>query len=114
MRRTRGRGRRGFFFMDVLVGLGMALALLAAVTVAAGHLRRAERQLAEARAEMRQLEAAALALQNGGEPDKAVAVERLSEAAGGRMWVRISLRGAQGNSRSLVALVRADKAGGNP
>ena len=63
---------------------------------------------------MRQLEAAALALQNGGAPDKTVTVERLGEAAGGRVWVRISSGAASGNGRSLVALVPAEKTGRTP
>lgn len=114
MRHARGRARRGFMLLDIIVGLGIALLLLTAMTVAVGQMHRGERQLADTRAGMRQLETAALAMQTGGTSEKDLQVERLGEAAGGRVWVRISMSDARGKDRSLVALVPADKAGRTP
>ena len=114
MRHVRRRARRGFFLVDLIFGMGLALTLLVAMAVAVAQLHREERQLADMRAGMRQLEAAAMALQSGGVPDKAVKVERLNEAAGGRVWVRLSSTDATGKSRSLVALAPADQAGRIP
>jgi hypothetical protein len=114
MKSTGRRVRRGFFLMDLLIGMGIALLLLVTMAVATAQHHQAERRLADTRAAMRQLEAAALAMQNGRTPEPPVAVARLREASGGRVWVRLSVNETGSKGRSLVALVPADTAGRMP
>jgi hypothetical protein len=114
MRRAACRGRRGFFLMDMMIGMSVALLLLVTMAVAVAQQHQAQRRLADTRAAMRQLEAAALGMQNGGTPEKGVAVERLREESGRRVWVRLSVQDAGGKGRSLVALVPANAAGRAP
>ncbi len=123
MRRTFNAGTRrsarAFMFMDLMIALTIATAVLLSLSVALGTYRRAERGMADARADYRRLEQGLLTLQTGGTLDTELRAERLGTGPANRVWVRLSLPKSalprNQNGISLVGLVPADKVvGGAP
>jgi hypothetical protein len=110
---------RAFLLMDLLMAVTIAAAVLLSLSVAVGTLHRAQRQMAQQRADARRLELALFTLQSGGKADPDFQMERLADAPANHVWVRLSLRQLAPNANaaraSLVGLVPADKApGGAP
>jgi hypothetical protein len=120
-------------FMDLMMALAIATAVLLSLSVAMGAFRRAERGMADARADYRRLEQGLLTLQTGGTLAPDLRSERLGDGPANHVWVRLSLRPSApvaapqsgpeaGNSAqrpaapqptaALVGLVPADKAAG--
>lgn len=110
------RRPRGFFLMDITVGLVIAAALLLALSVSVGRLHRAQQQMAHSREAARRLEESLLRLQNGGKLDQRIQFERLSDGPAGHVWVRLSLPPAAPSEQpsSLVGLIPAPQPGGTP
>jgi hypothetical protein len=119
-RPLRNPGRRAFMMVDLLLAVSIAAAVLLSLSVAVATLHRAQRQMAQQRADARRLEAALFTLQTGGNIDPQCQIERLAaNAPPNRAWVRVSLPkntpGANSGRASLVGLVPADKTpGGAP
>ena len=129
----RRRPARAFMFVDLMLALTISAAVLLSLSVAVGNFRRAERGMADTRADYRRLEQGLLTLQTGGTLDADLRMERVGDGPANHVWVRVSLRrsasvtGPQngpeaGNpaprpaapqaSAALVGLVPADKAAG--
>ena len=112
----RRRPARAFMFMDLMLALAITTAVLLSLSEAMGAFRRAERGMADARADSRRLEQGLLTLQTGGAPDPELRAERLGDGPANRVWVRLSLprRSDPRNplNAALVGLVPADKAAG--
>jgi hypothetical protein len=110
------RAARAFMAMDLLIALAAATAFLLSLSVALGAYRRAERGMAEARADCRRLEQGLLALQIGGTPDSELRTERLGNGPANLVWIRLTLPPSpllrDQTNAALVGLVPADKAAG--
>ncbi len=110
------RNARAFMFMDLMIALAIAALVLLSLSEAMGMFRKAERGLADARADSRRLEQGLLTLQTGDKLDPDLRAQRLGNGPANQVWVRLSLPPGplprNQTSAALVGLVPADKAAG--
>jgi len=102
------RHRRGWVFVDVLMGMILITLIAAMLAAAAGWQQRALRHLADARAATRTAESALLAMQSGRAlaPNAGVHVLRLLTVSNvpGEIWVQVDAD-QNGRAATLVGLV---------
>jgi len=112
------RHRRGWVFVDVLMGMILITLIAAMLAAAAGWQQRALLHLADARAAGRTAESALLSMQSGRAlaPGSKVHVRRLADPSNipGEIWVQVDADQG-GRAATLVGLVpqNAVPAGGS-
>ena len=112
--------RRGFFLLDVLMGLALLGIIALVLAVALSRERRAAGTLAASRSATRSAEAALIELQAGRQPARPGAGEKLAirpttgpAAPAGYRWIKVDVT-VENQHAVLVGLAPAIEPGGTP